>query len=311
MSIVYLAPLEGVTDAVFRQTHHACFGGVSKYFIPFVSPTQNLVFTSRDLSAVAPEHNIGVPAVPQLLAKDAALFNWAAGELAELGYSEVNLNLGCPSGTVTAKGKGSGMLRDPAKLDAFLEAVFSHAEGPISVKTRLGVEKPEEFAAILTIYNRYPISELTIHPRVMRQLYRGQADREAFAAALPQCKPPVCYNGEITTTGQLHALEAEFPTLSGIMIGRGIIADPALFRKALGGPAATKAELRGYLDDLYHGYTELFGSAGCAISRMKGHWFYLIHCFADSEKLEKQLKKLREPWEYETVVNQIFTLPLI
>ena len=135
--------------------------------------------------------------------------------------------------------------------------------------------------------------------------------REAFAAALPQCKPPVCYNGDITTTGQLHALEAEFPTLSGIMIGRGIIADPALFRKALGGPAATKAELRGYLDDLYHGYTELFGSAGCAISRMKGHWFYLIHCFADSEKLEKQLKKLREPWEYETVVNQIFTLPLI
>ena len=203
------------------------------------------------------------------------------------------------------------MLRDPAKLDAFLEAVFSHAEGPISVKTRLGVEKPEEFSAILTIYNRYPISELTIHPRVMRQLYRGQADREAFAAALPQCKPSVCYNGDITTTGQLHALEAEFPTLSGIMIGRGIIADPALFRKALGGPAATKAELRGYLDDLYHGYTELFGSAGCAISRMKGHWFYLIHCFADSEKLEKQLKKLREPWEYETVVNQIFTLPLI
>ena len=173
------------------------------------------------------------------------------------------------------------------------------------------MEKPEEFAAILTIYNRYPISELTIHPRVMRQLYRGQADREAFAAALPQCKLPVCYNGDITTAGQLHALEAEFPTLSGIMIGRGIIADPALFRKALGGPAATKAELRGYLDDLYHGYTELFGSAGCAISRMKGHWFYLIHCFADSEKLEKQLKKLREPWEYETVVNQIFTLPLI
>ena len=197
------------------------------------------------------------------------------------------------------------------ELDAFLAAVFANAELPISVKTRLGVEKPEEFAAILDIYNRYPICELTIHPRVMRQLYRGQADREAFAAALPQCKLPVCYNGDITTTGQLHALEAEFPTLSGIMIGRGIIADPALFRKALGGPAATKAELRGYLDDLYHGYTELFGSAGCAISRMKGHWFYLIHCFADSEKLEKQLKKLREPWEYETVVNQIFTLPLI
>lgn len=125
MSIVYLAPLEGVTDAVFRQTHHACFGGVSKYFIPFVSPTQNLVFTSRDLSAVAPEHNIGVPAVPQLLAKDAALFNWRR-RAAEAGYSEVNLNLGCPSGTVTAKGKGSGLLADYSPhLNAFWTAFLA------------------------------------------------------------------------------------------------------------------------------------------------------------------------------------------
>ena len=142
-------------------------------------------------------------------------------------------------------------------------------------------------------------------------LYRGQADRAAFAAALPRCTMPVCYNGDITTAAQLHALEEEFPALSGIMVGRGLIADPALFRRARGGAPATKEELRGYLTDLYHGYTELFGSAGCAISRMKGHWFYLIHCFAGAEKLEKQLKKLREPWEYEVVVNQIFTLPLV
>ena len=309
----YVAPMEGLTDRVWRQAHQKWFGwagGPARYYAPFLSPPENRVLIKKKMAELAPETNPGVPVIPQLLAKDGELAAWMIGELRKLGYTEVNLNFGCPAGTVTAKGKGSGMLRDPAKLDAFLEAVFSRAEGPISVKTRLGVEKPEEFAAILTIYNRYPISELTIHPRVMRQLYRGQADREAFAAALPQCKLPVCYNGDLTTTGQLHALEAEFPTLSGIMIGRGIIADPALFRKALGGPAATKAELRGYLDDLYHGYTELFGSAGCAISRMKGHWFYLIHCFADSEKLEKQLKKLREPWEYETVVNQIFTLPL-
>ena len=305
------APLDGITKIVFRQVWSQFFGGVDRYFIPFFSPTPHHLMTPRDLREVDYIHNANLPSVPQVMTKNADDFLWACDVLKDMGYTEVNLNFGCPAGTVTAKGKGSGMLRDPAKLDAFLEAVFSHAEGPISVKTRLGVEKPEEFAAILTIYNRYPISELTIHPRVMRQLYRGQADREAFAAALPQCKLPVCYNGDITTTGQLHALEAKFPTLSGIMIGRGIIADPALFRKALGGPAATKAELRGYLDDLYHGYTELFGSAGCAISRMKGHWFYLIHCFADSEKLEKQLKKLREPWEYETVVNQIFTLPLI
>ena len=192
---------------------------------------------------------------------------------------------------------------------AFLAAVFANAEGPISVKTRLGVDRPEEFAAILDIYNQYPICELTIHPRVMRQQYRGQADRAAFSAALPGCRMPVCYNGDVTTAADLHTLEEQYPQLSGIMVGRGIIADPALFRVARGGAPAAREELRGYLDDLYHGYTELFGSAGCAVSRMKGHWFYLIHKFEDSEKLEKQLRKAREPWEYEVVVNQIFTLP--
>ncbi len=121
---------------------------------------------------------------------------------------------------------------------------------------------------------------------------------------------PVCYNGDVTTAADLHALEAAFPPVRHHGRAR-LIADPALFRKARGGAPATKEELRGYLTDLYHGYTELFGSAGCAISRMKGHWFYLIHCFAGAEKLEKQLKKLREPWEYEVVVNQIFTLPLV
>ena len=309
----YVAPMEGLTDRVWRQAHQKWFGWAgapAKYYAPFLSPPENRVLIKKKMAELAPEANPGAPVVPQLLAKDGALAAWMVGELRKLGYTEVNLNFGCPSGTVTAKGKGSGMLRDLGKLDAFLAALFAEVEGPITVKTRLGVEKPEEFAAVLDIYNRYPIAELTVHPRVMRQQYRGEADREAFAKALPECKMPVCYNGDLVSVEQLRALEADFPAVQSIMVGRGIIADPALFRQALGGPAATKKELRGYLDDLYHGYTALFGSAGCAISRMKGHWFYLIHRFEGSEKLEKQLRKLREPWEYETVVNQIFTLPL-
>ena len=309
----YVAPMEGLTDRVWRQAHQKWFGWAgapAKYYAPFLSPPENRVLIKKKMAELAPEANPGVPVVPQLLAKDGALAAWMVGQLRQLGYTEVNLNFGCPSGTVTAKGKGSGMLRDLDKLDAFLAALFAEAEGPLTVKTRLGVEKPEEFAAVLEVYNRYPIAELTIHPRVMRQQYRGIADREAFAKALPECRMPVCYNGDLTTVEQLRALEADFPTVQSLMVGRGIIADPALFRQALGGPAATKEELRGYLDDLYQGYTALFGSAGCAISRMKGHWFYLIHRFESSERLEKQLRKLREPWEYETVVNQIFTLPL-
>ena len=184
----YAAPMEGLTDRVWRQAHQKWFGpagNADRYYAPFISPPENRVLIKKKMAELAPAANPGAPVIPQLLAKDGELAAWMIGELRGLGYTEVNLNLGCPSGTVTAKGKGSGMLRDPAKLDAFLAAVFANAEGPISVKTRLGVEKPEEFAAILDIYNRYPICELTIHPRVMRQLYRGQADRAAFAAALP------------------------------------------------------------------------------------------------------------------------------
>ena len=165
--------------------------------------------------------NAEVPVVPQVLAKDGELAGWFIGEVRKLGCTEVNLNFGCPSGTVTAKGKGAGMLRDPAKLDAFLDAVFSAVEGPVSVKTRLGVQSAEEFGAILAVYNQYPICELTIHPRVMKQLYRGEADRAAFARYLADCQMPVCYNGDITTPEALHGLEAQFPTLSGIMVGRG------------------------------------------------------------------------------------------
>ena len=309
----YAAPMEGLTDRIWRQVHQKWFGAAEapmRYYAPFLSPPENRVLIPKKMAELAPEANAGTVVIPQLLARDGELAAWMIGEVRKLGYTEVNLNFGCPSGTVTAKGKGAGMLRDPARLDAFLDAVFSAVEGPVSVKTRIGVQKPEEFAALLDIYNRYPICELTIHPRVMKQLYRGQADRAAFAAALPECRMPVCYNGDVTTPEELHALEAEFPQLSGIMVGRGLIADPALFRRARGGAPASREELRGYCDDLYHGYTEAFGAASCAVSRMKAHWFYLIHRFEGADPLEKPLRKAREGWEYETVVNQIFTRQL-
>ena len=305
----YDAPMEGLTDRIWRQAHQRWFGAQEapvRYYAPFLSPPENRVLIKKKMAELEPAANPGVQVIPQLLAKDGELAAWMIGELRRMGYTEVNLNFGCPSGTVTAKGKGSGMLRDPQKLDAFLDAVFSQAGGPVSVKTRLGVARAEEFGEILNVYNKYPLCELTIHPRVMKQLYRGQADREAFAAYLPACTVPVCYNGDVTTVDDLRALEAAFPGLSGIMVGRGLIADPALLRKAVGGPAASREELRGYHDELYHGYTEAFGMASCAVSRMKAHWFYLIHLFDGADALEKPLRKAREGWEYETVVNQIF-----
>lgn len=305
------APMEGLTDRVWRQAHQQFFGGADRYYAPFISPPENRVPVKKKMAELFPEANPGAPVIPQLLGKDGSCAAWMIGLLRqEMGYTEINLNFGCPSGTVTAKGKGAGMLRDLDALDRFLYTVFDEAGGPISVKTRIGVERPEEFGPILEIYNRYPLAELIIHPRVMRQLYRGQADRAAFAAALPACKAPVCYNGDITTPQDLTALAAAWPNLSGLMAGRGLIADPALFRRARGGPPASKEELRAYLAQLYTGYTAAFGSPQAAISRMKAFWHACIGLFEGTEKLEKQLKKLRDPWEYEVTVDQIFTLPL-
>lgn len=308
--LYYAAPMEGLTDRVWRQAHQRWFGGADRYYAPFLSPPENRVPVKKKMAELERAANPGAPVVPQLLGRDGGCAAWMVGVLRQMGYSEVNLNFGCPSGTVTAKGKGAGMLRDPGGLDRFLGTVFEEAGGPLSVKTRIGVERAEEFASILAVYNRYPLAELIVHPRVMRQLYRGSADRGAFAATLPCCRAPVCYNGDIATPGELHALERRWPALSALMAGRGLIADPALFRRARGGPPASKEELQGYLAELYAGYTAAFGSPRAAISRMKAHWQLLAGRFAGGEGLLKQMRRLREPWEYEVTVGQFFTLEL-
>ena len=304
------APMEGLTDRIWRQVHQQWFGGADRYYAPFLSPPENRIPVKKKMAELAPEANPGAPVIPQLLGKDGSCAAWMIRLLRQMGYGEVNLNFGCPSGTVTAKGKGAGMLRDLGALDRFLYTVFDEAGGPISVKTRIGVERPEEFAAILEVYDRYPLAELIVHPRVMRQLYRGAADRAAFAAALPACRMPVCYNGDIAAPEDFAALAARWPGLAGLMAGRGLIADPALLRRARGGAAAGKEELRGYFDALYAGYSAAFGSPQAAISRMKAHWHGAIGLFEGAGRLEKQLKKLRDPWEYEVTVGQIFALPL-
>ena len=162
---LYFAPLEGITDYIYRRIHRRYFPGVDRYFTPFLSPTQNHIFPPRELRQVAPENNRDIPLVPQLLTKNAADFLWAANALADMGYGEVNLNAGCPSGTVTAKGKGAGLLADPDALRRLLDGIFAAAPVRVSVKTRLGVRDPEEFGAILAVYNDYPISRLIIHAR--------------------------------------------------------------------------------------------------------------------------------------------------
>ena len=202
-----LAPMEGVTGHVFRQAHAACFGPADKYLTPFLSPNQNLCFTSRERAEVLPEHNDGLNVVPQLLTSNAAHFLWASRELAAMGYREVNLNLGCPSGTVSAKGKGAGFLAYPDRLERFLDQVFSYVTIDVSVKTRIGKAGADEWDSLLELFNRYPICELTVHPRVQADFYQGRPNRRAFRKAVGASTAPLCYNGDLFSLPDLEGME--------------------------------------------------------------------------------------------------------
>ena len=172
----YFAPMEGLTDSVYRRLHNGYFPGVDQYYMPFISPTVHRSLTPREARELPRADSEAFTAIPQIMTKVPEDFLWAAGQCAELGYGEVNLNLGCPSGTVVAKGKGSGMLADPESLDRFLDGIFSASPVPVSVKSRLGLTDPQEFPRLLEVFNRYPIAELTLHPRVRKAFYSGSVD---------------------------------------------------------------------------------------------------------------------------------------
>lgn len=302
---IYFAPLEGVTDVVYRRTHAACFSGVKKYFIPFVSPTHHLVFTPKEKRAISPMENAGFHAVPQILSKQADQFLWGAHELCELGYREVNLNLGCPSGTVTGKGKGSGMLRDLDTLQAFLDQIFARTPVSISIKTRIGFYSEEEWEQIWPLLSRYPASEFIIHPRTRVQFYKGSPFREAFAKAIQSCNRPLVYNGDLFTVDDCHQLVNEFPETNALMLGRGLLANPTLAQELHGGPKLTRESLRDFHDRLYDAYLQN-DPKNVALIRMRVVMNHLACCFVDPKKALKSIRKAQNDAAYLLAVEKLF-----
>ncbi|MDY3224312.1 MAG: tRNA-dihydrouridine synthase family protein [Candidatus Faecousia sp.] len=302
----YFAPMEGLTDRVFRQLHHRFFGGVDRYYMPFFSPTVHRSLTTRESRELPKADSAGFTAVPQVLTKVPEDFLWAAEVLRDLGYGEINLNLGCPSGTVVAKGKGSGMLRDPDGLRRFLDQIFSASSLPVSAKTRLGLEAPEEFPAILEILNCYPIREVTIHPRVRRQFYEGEVHREWFDYALENSRNPLCFNGDIRTLSDVRALRERYPSLNAIMIGRGLIADPGML---CGGTRLDTLEA--FLNALMDTYEVEFSGCRNALFRMKEHWAYLHERFEGSDRLWKKMRKTTDAAEFRRLSGELLhTCPM-
>ena len=303
----YFAPMEGITGYVYRTVHHRHFPGMDKYFSPFLTPGAKKAMAPRECRDVLPEHNQGIPLVPQILTNRAEDFLRACQSLKEYGYQEVNLNLGCPSRTVVSKKKGAGSLAYPKELDAFLDEIFSGTDLPISVKTRIGMESPEEFGPLLDLFNRYPIKELIIHPRVQADYYNHHPNLETFAWALGQAKAPLCYNGDLFTGKLFEDFTRRFPGVKTVMIGRGLIRNPALVRELQGGEPLTKGQLAAFLDDLLKEYEMVLSGERPVLFKMKELWFYMGSLFEGGEKCRKKIKKAQRLSEYKEAAAELFS----
>lgn len=302
--------MEGLTGAPFRRVHAKFFGAADRYYLPFVTPTTEPRFTARQLSReLDRDLNRGLNVVPQLLTRRAEDFIWAAKALADLGYQEVNLNLGCPAGTVVAKGKGSGFLQYPDALREFLDRIFS-ANLPIaiSVKTRIGYSHEDEFGALVDIYNDFAdgMDSLTIHPRLRTDFYKGDLRVHVFNRFFTELKMPIGYNGDIITVDDISRVRQRYKPLKMIMVGRALMADPALFRKAAGGNPATLPEIASFYEALFDSYAQAFQSRKNALMRMKEYWFFQHNLFVGAERAVKQIYKAKTVEDYQAAVETIF-----
>lgn len=326
---IYLAPMEGITTFIYRNAFEHYYGGIDKYFTPFLS---NRSLNYKDINDVCPEHNHGLPVVPQILTNQADVFLSIASQLADYGYKEVNLNLGCPSGTVVARKRGAGFLSIPETLASFLEEIFEKCPLEISIKTRIGIgiedlpldESLKEWETLLSIYAKYPLKELIIHPRFQKEFYNGKPHPEAFRLAQDTLNMPLCYNGDITSKETLDTFMSQMEPVETIMLGRGVIANPELARGLIqiGNDSIAKMQsdiesssvsllpkdrktFRAFHDEILEGYIELMSGEQPVLFRMKEVWVYMRKYAELTDKEFKQIQKSKRIAEYKGIVQSI------
>ena len=310
---IYAAPMEGITGYIYRNLHAEYFGGCDRYYMPFVDPKDQASLMRKEKKDIAPENNTGIPVVPQILTNRPDRFTAVAKMLESLGYEEVNLNLGCPSGTVVSNGKGSGFLAEPDRLRRFFEEIFNrNAERGtgicVSVKTRLGMKEPDEIGPLMEIFNDYPVCEIIVHARVREDYYKKPVRPEGFREALAVSRHPVCCNGDLFDTESIENFQKAFPLADRIMIGRGLIADPGLPLK-VNDPLKDQGEsglirTRDFMRDLCSRYEAEIGNN--ALFKMKEIWTYMLPRFEVPKALRKKLMKSRRLTDYRIHAETVF-----
>lgn len=305
-----LAPLQGLTTVLYRNTFAKRFGGIDEYYSPFVGTAKCKTINKSLLRDLFPERNSrAVELVPQLLGSDGHDFRRFADRIAEYGYRHFNWNIGCPYPTVTTKCKGSGILPFPERIDRFLDDAFTGFEHQLSVKMRLGMESAEESRNVVEVLNRYPIKEVTVHARTGKQLYTGTVDLDSFRSVLDTLKHDVIYNGDIFTLEDFRRIETRFPSLRGVMLGRGVLSDPFLPLEIRGQSFSTDeriAKMKSFHDELYRLYEEEMSGPKHLCDKMKGFWEYLaVHLDGDGRALKK-IRKSKSIEEYDDAIRSFF-----
>ena len=317
-----LAPLQGFTDVVFRQAYVRHFTGIDQAMAPFISTMGSRRLKPSRLKDVAPNLNTALPVIPQILGKNPDDFIYLGNYLFDMGYVQVNWNLGCPHSKIAKKQRGSGLLPHPDKIDAFLSRVIPDMKPTLSVKIRLGRKAKEEIRDLIAMFNTHKLDEIILHPRTGEQMYTGAADIDAFERAMNACTHPMVYNGDIVDTASWERIRQRFPKIDRFMIGRGILSNPFLPEQIQGLNTAApppdfqnndsqkRERLKTFYTDLFNSYKQVFSGPGHLIGRMKGFWNYLGPSFENSKKPLKKLLKSNSEQDYSDRVNEFWEMNL-
>ena len=308
--LLYFAPLQETTDFVYRSAYSSVFGNADKYFGPYIARQNDGTIKKTHLRDVAPENNQGYNFVPQVMAGNSEDFLYLAKTLCDMGYEEINWNLGCPYPMATNKGLGSGLLPSPEKINRILSESLPKLTCRISVKLRSGLLSPDEIYKVIPILNEFHLNEVILHPRIAKQLYRGIADTEVFLRAAEISKHPLVYNGDILTQDDFYHLNDLFKTTTSWMVGRGFLKDPFLPVKLKQLPLPEKKAravlLSQFHDQIFFSYSKLLSGNSHLLTRMIKFWSYFCYSFPDPAKSFKRIKKAGTTAKYETALRENF-----
>ncbi|MDO4188587.1 MAG: tRNA-dihydrouridine synthase family protein [Lachnospiraceae bacterium] len=312
---IELAPMEGITSYIYRNALAKYYGGIDTYFSPFISTHKDKELNFKEKNEIRSENNEGMILVPQVLTANADEFLYTSGKIKAFGHDHVNINFGCPSGTVTTKGKGSGALTDSEKLEKLLDNIFSQTDIKVSIKTRLGYSDESEWENLLKIYEKFPLEELIVHARIREDFYKGGARTDALKKSdfcnMQNIK--TSYNGDVFTVADYQRIINDFPYLDAVMIGRGIIARPWLAAMIKGEPFGGIDTFKSFNLELVEKYNEIMPGEKNTLFKVKELWVYMIKPFEEGElsksinagKLLKSIRKCGSLKEYSTIIKTI------